>query len=119
MFSRKEAQLMNVLSPFSTYEFRVAAANALGYGPLSMPSPQFNTRPDRIYLPPANVGGGGGKTGDLTITWKPFSGQQQNASGVYYIVFWRRLAGEDPQEVCRAALPVFNSVLSVLPSLSS
>jgi len=99
MFSRKEAQLMNVLSPFSTYEFRVAAANALGYGPLSMPSPQFNTRPDRIYLPPANVGGGGGKTGDLTITWKPFSGQQQNASGVYYIVFWRRLAGEDPQEV--------------------
>lgn len=93
--SRKELQMTNTVSPFSTYEFRISAANTLGYGPSSIPSPTFNTRSDRIYLPPANVGGGGGKTGDLTITWKPFVGQQQNASGVYYKVFWRRLAGVD------------------------
>lgn len=93
--SRKELQLTNTVSPFSTYEFRISAANTLGYGPSSIPSPTFNTRSDRIYIPPANVGGGGGKTGDLTITWKPFVGQQQNASGVYYKVFWRRLAGVD------------------------
>ena len=97
--SRKEAQLINAVSPYSTYEFRIAAANTLGYGPFSIPSPQYNTRPDRIYLPPTNIGGGGGKTGDLTITWTPFVGQQQNASGTYYKVFWRRLAGVDPQEV--------------------
>lgn len=93
--SRKEAQLYNVVSPFSTYEFRISAANALGYGPPSIPSPQYNTRPDRIYRPPANVGGGGGKTGDLTITWTPFVGQDQNATGTYYKVLWRRLAGVD------------------------
>lgn len=97
--SRKEAQLLNAVSPYSTYEFRVSAANTLGYGPFSQPSPQYNTRPDRIYQAPENVGGGGGKTGDLTITWTPFVGQQQNASGVYYKVFWRRAAGENPQEV--------------------
>lgn len=97
--SRREAQLLNAVSPYSTYEFRISAANMLGYGPPSIPSPQYNTRPDRIYQPPANVGGGGGKTGDLTITWTPFVGQQQNASGIYYKVYWRRLAGEDPQEV--------------------
>ena len=97
--SRKEAQLVNTVSPYSTYEFRISAANTLGYGPFSQPSPQYNTRPDRIYEPPYNVGGGGGKTGDLTITWTPFVGQQQNASGVYYKVFWRRAAGENTQEV--------------------
>ena len=93
--SRKETQLINTVSPYSTYEFRISAANTLGYGPPSIPSPQYNTRPDRIYQPPANIGGGGGKTGDLTITWTPFVGQQQNASGTYYKVFWRRLAGVD------------------------
>lgn len=94
--SRREIQLYNSVSPYSTYEFRISASNALGYGPPSIPSPQYNTRPDRIYEPPLNVGGGGGKTGDLTISWTPFVGQQQNASGVYYKVFWRRLAGLDP-----------------------
>ena len=97
--SRKEAQLINAVSPYSTYEFRLAAANSVGYGPFSEPSPQYNTRPDRIYKAPNNVGGGGGKTGDLTITWTPFVGQEQNASGTYYKVFWRRLAGENQQEV--------------------
>ena len=98
--SRKEAQMINAVSPYSTYEFRVSAANTLGYGPPSIPSPSYNTRPDRIYAPPLNVGGGGGKTGDLTITWTPFVGQQQNASGTYYKVFWRRLVGlENPQDV--------------------
>jgi len=97
--SRKETQLLNAVSPYSTYEFRVSAANTLGYGPFSQPSPQYNTRPDRIYQAPDDVSGGGGKTGDLTITWAPFVGQQQNASGVYYKVFWRRAAGENSQEV--------------------
>ena len=47
--SRKEAQLINAVSPYSTYEFRVSASNTLGYGTFSEPSPQYNTRPDRIY----------------------------------------------------------------------
>lgn len=101
--SRKEAHLVNAVSPYSAYEFRIAASNAFGYGPFSVPSPQHNTRPDRIYQAPANVGGGGGKTGDLTITWDPFVGQQQNASGCYYKVMWRRMPGLEGQDVSAEA----------------
>lgn len=66
---RKEALLDNVLSPWSTYEFRVSAANILGYGYPSSPSPQYHTPPDKPRVAPRNVGGGGGKIGDLTISW--------------------------------------------------
>ena len=57
------------LSPWSTYELRVSAANLLGYGPPSLPSPQTNTLisvPDKV---PANITGGEGNNGDLTIRW--------------------------------------------------
>lgn len=59
----------NVLAPWSTYEFRVQAANEYGYGTLSTPSPQFNTPGDKPYRAPSNIVGAGGKIGDLTIAW--------------------------------------------------
>lgn len=67
---RKEAVIESSLSPWSIYEFRVAAGNELGYGVASAPSPQYNTPPDRPYRAPFKIGGGGGKIGDLTITWE-------------------------------------------------
>ena len=67
---RKEAIIESSLSPWSIYEFRVAAGNELGYGIPSAPSPQYNTPPDRPYRAPFKIGGGGGKIGDLTIAWE-------------------------------------------------
>jgi hypothetical protein len=67
---RKEAVIESSLSPWSIYEFRVTAGNELGYGIPSAPSPQYNTAPDRPYRAPPKIGGGGGKIGDLTITWE-------------------------------------------------
>ncbi|KAG8272856.1 Contactin-3 [Homalodisca vitripennis] len=87
---RKEALLDNILRPWSTYEFRVAAANVLGYGFPSAPSPMYNTPPDKPHRAPSNVGGGGGKIGDLTIAWTPLPPEDQAGPGVYYKVFWRR-----------------------------
>ncbi|XP_049844901.1 contactin [Schistocerca gregaria] len=87
---RKEATVENVLSPWSGYEFRVSAANALGYGPPSAPSPIYNTPADVPYKAPSNVGGGGGKIGDLTITWDPLPPQDHNGPGIYYKIFWQR-----------------------------
>uniref|UniRef100_A0A1B6CPI8 Contactin n=1 Tax=Clastoptera arizonana TaxID=38151 RepID=A0A1B6CPI8_9HEMI len=87
---RKEAILENVLVPWSAYEFRIAAANALGYGMFSSPSPQYNTQPDKPLRAPNGIGGGGGKIGDLTIAWEPLSQKYQNGPGIHYKVFWRR-----------------------------
>ncbi|KAK4306056.1 hypothetical protein Pmani_022099 [Petrolisthes manimaculis] len=87
---RMEHQLGDVLSPWSSHEFRVQGVNILGRGEFSKHSPQANTRPDVPFTIPTNLGGGGGKTGDLTITWDPMPGEHQNAPGIYYKVFWKR-----------------------------
>ncbi|XP_069694656.1 contactin [Periplaneta americana] len=87
---RKEAVIESSLSPWSIYEFRVTAGNDLGYGVPSAPSPQYNTPPDRPYRAPARIGGGGGKIGDLTITWEPLRSEDQNGPGIHYKIFWRR-----------------------------
>lgn len=86
---RKEAIVENILTPWSTYEFRVNAWNELGMGPVSAPSPQHLTPPNRPFIPPDNINGGGGKIGDLTITWTPLLPQEQNGPGIHYKVFWK------------------------------
>ncbi|KAL7642096.1 UNVERIFIED_CONTAM: hypothetical protein RMT77_007970 [Armadillidium vulgare] len=89
--SRMEYQLpQGSLTPWASYKFRVQAVNYLGTGIFSEFSPTANTHEDVPFKAPSNVGGGGGKTGDLTITWDPLSEEDQNAPGVYYRVFWRR-----------------------------
>ncbi|XP_027207013.1 contactin [Penaeus vannamei] len=87
---RMEYQLGDFLSPWASHEFRVQGINSLGQGQFSTASPQANTRPDIPFKTPSNLGGGGGKTGDLTITWDPMPGEDQNAPGIYYKLFWRR-----------------------------
>ncbi|KAH0956722.1 hypothetical protein HN011_007833 [Eciton burchellii] len=87
---RKEAYLENVLNPYSTYEFSVSAFNELGYGPSSAPSPQYSTPSDKPTKAPSNISGGGGKIGDLTITWDTLTSSDQNGPGIYYKIFWRR-----------------------------
>ena len=36
--------LVNKLSPFAAYQFRIAAYNEIGMGEYSEPSPSYNTR---------------------------------------------------------------------------
>lgn len=77
------------LSPYCSYEFAVAAVNNLGTGPQSLPSPSHNTLHDKPYTAPQNVGGGGGKIGDLIITWDTLPPMEQNAPNIHYKVFHR------------------------------
>lgn len=86
--SRQQAEVTN-LTPWSSYEFSVAAVNDLGIGTPSTPSPIYSTHEDRPYIAPRNVGGGGGKIGDLTITWDPLLPQEQHSYGIHYKVFYR------------------------------
>ena len=67
-------------------------------GEFSEPSPSYNTLPDRPYKPVQNVRGGGGRTGDLTIIWDPLPRQEQNAPGVYYRVYYRRVGVDEERD---------------------
>lgn len=87
---RKEAMVENALTPWSVYEFRVQSYNELGYSSPSSPSPQHSTPSDKPYEAPTNVGGGGGKIGDLTITWDPLPPSKQNGPNIHYKIFWRK-----------------------------
>uniref|UniRef100_A0A8W7PC28 Contactin n=1 Tax=Anopheles coluzzii TaxID=1518534 RepID=A0A8W7PC28_ANOCL len=85
---RRQATVTN-LTPWCGYEFAVVAVNDLGLGTPSLPSPMYSTLKDRPYIAPRNVGGGGGKIGDLTITWDPLAPHEQNSIDVHYRVFYR------------------------------
>lgn len=85
---RRRAEIEG-LSPYCSYEFAVAAVNNLGTGPQSLPSPSHNTLHDKPYTAPRNVDGGGGKIGDLIITWDPLPPMEQNAPGIHYKVYYR------------------------------
>lgn len=113
---RKEITLEDVLSPFLTYEFRVAAANEYGYGLFSMPSPQYSTPPDKPSRAPSNISGGGGKIGDLTIKWDILGPEDQHGPGVYYKVFWRRKG--DHSEFSSLELKEFGNVGMTVVSIA-
>lgn len=85
---RKRSEIQN-LTPWCGYEFSVAAINDLGVGIPSVPSPMFRTQYDVPYIAPHNLGGGGGKIGDLSITWDPLTPMEQHAPGISYKVFFR------------------------------
>lgn len=85
---RKSAEIEG-LSPYCSYEFAVAAVNNLGVGAQSLPSPSHNTLHDKPSTAPQNIDGGGGKIGDLVITWDTLPPQEQNAPGIHYKIFYR------------------------------
>lgn len=66
---RSEIISGSLLTAWSQHEFRVIAKNGYGSSSPSSSSPIFSTKEERPMKYPGNVGGGGGNTGDLTITW--------------------------------------------------
>lgn len=86
---RKLVYLNNILSPWSTYQFRVAAINEIGMGPYSEPSPSYNTDKSVPFKAPSNVNGGGGKVGTLMIMWDPLPPKDWNAPDIWYRVYYK------------------------------
>ncbi|KAF7669853.1 hypothetical protein LDENG_00128960 [Lucifuga dentata] len=93
------------LFPWTEYEFRVIATNILGTGEPSSPSPKVSTQEAIPVVAPSDVGGGGGTSRELTITWTPVQPQYHYGSNFGYIVAfkpndgmeWRKVTVADPQ----------------------
>uniref|UniRef100_A0AAQ5YCE9 Contactin 1 n=1 Tax=Amphiprion ocellaris TaxID=80972 RepID=A0AAQ5YCE9_AMPOC len=93
------------LFPWTEYEFRVIATNTLGTGDPSSPSPKDKTLDSVPVVAPSGVGGGGGASRELTITWTPVEPQYYYGPNFGYIVAfkpreenqWKRVAVADPQ----------------------
>uniref|UniRef100_A0A674P8R2 Contactin 1 n=1 Tax=Takifugu rubripes TaxID=31033 RepID=A0A674P8R2_TAKRU len=89
------------LFPWTEYEFRVFAANTLGTGEPSSPTAKEKTLDAVPVVAPSNIGGGGGTSRELTITWTP---QHYYGSNFGYIVAfrpfdnkeWRKVMVADP-----------------------
>ncbi|XP_046353215.1 contactin-like [Haliotis rufescens] len=87
--SKRQTTLMNLKSG-AGYQFRVRAMNRYGLGLPSVPTTTIQIPSDKPAKAPEKVGGGGGKVGDLTITWEPLSSEDHNGMGLGYNVFWRK-----------------------------
>lgn len=87
------------LAAWSAYTFRVVAYNTYGRGETSQPSDSCNTNQDKPGSAPQNVGGGGGKIGDLRITWDPLPAQHWNGQDLVYLVYFRKLGIQTAFEV--------------------
>ncbi|KAM9854667.1 contactin-1a [Aulostomus maculatus] len=77
------------LVPWTEYEFRVIATNTLGTGEPSSPSPKERTLDAVPVVAPSDVGGGGGTTRELTITWTPVQEQYYYGPDFGYIVAFK------------------------------
>ena len=83
------------LRPYSAYKLRMRAENELGTSNPSIPSDEFKTLEVKPDLYPQEVGGGGGKVGELVITWRPLDAWQWNGPGIGYEVRWRETGDDD------------------------
>ncbi|XP_007244394.3 contactin-1a [Astyanax mexicanus] len=100
-----EAATVDGLIPWTEYEFRVTATNTLGTGEHSNPSPKIQTLDAVPVVAPSDVGGGGGMSRELTITWTPVQPQYYYGSNFGYIIAfkpeggfeWRKVTVADPQ----------------------
>ncbi|KAJ8373251.1 hypothetical protein AAFF_G00266980 [Aldrovandia affinis] len=101
------AEMANVveLTPWTEYEFRIIATNALGVGEPSVPCPKIRTWEAAPVVAPSDIGGGGGTSRELTITWTPVPPQYYYGRKFGYVVAfkphdytdWRRETVADPE----------------------
>uniref|UniRef100_A0A2K5MUF5 Neural cell surface protein F3 n=1 Tax=Cercocebus atys TaxID=9531 RepID=A0A2K5MUF5_CERAT len=87
------------LIPWMEYEFRVVATNTLGRGEPSIPSNRIKTDGAAPNVAPSDVGGGGGRNRELTITWAPLSREYHYGNNFGYIVAFKPFDGEEWKKV--------------------
>uniref|UniRef100_A0A674F8F6 Contactin 1 n=1 Tax=Salmo trutta TaxID=8032 RepID=A0A674F8F6_SALTR len=100
-----ETAMVVDLFPWTEYEFRVIATNTLGTGDPSSPSPKVTTLEAVPVVAPSDIGGGGGTSKELTITWTPVQPQYYYGRNFGYIIAfkphdvydWMKVTVVDPE----------------------
>uniref|UniRef100_UPI003590201E contactin-3-like n=1 Tax=Myxine glutinosa TaxID=7769 RepID=UPI003590201E len=77
------------LTPWTDYEFRLIAINALGHSKSSPPSRRTRTLSAAPKIYPEGLGGGKGKRHELVITWKPIERKFRHGPDFGYIIAFR------------------------------
>ncbi|TDH10291.1 hypothetical protein EPR50_G00073480 [Perca flavescens] len=78
------------LTPFTYYEFRVIAVNAIGMSRPSRPSTRFQSSGAPPDVIPKNVKGVGTWRNNMEISWEPLTYREWNGPHLKYLVWWRR-----------------------------
>ena len=107
---RREYYIEGLLSPWAAYSFRVAAYNNIGLGEWCEPSPTYNTRPEKPDRSVTHIRSDGGRTGDLTVRWRPLAHEHQNAPGIYYRVYYRRTGVDEERDFQQKTLKNLGNV---------
>uniref|UniRef100_G3PC47 Contactin-2 n=1 Tax=Gasterosteus aculeatus aculeatus TaxID=481459 RepID=G3PC47_GASAC len=85
----ESARVMGLM-PWMDYEFQVIASNILGSGEPSMPSHTIRTQQAAPTVAPSGLGGGGGDSNELIVTWTPMAREYQNGDGFVYVLAFRK-----------------------------
>ncbi|KAK9399608.1 contactin-1 [Crotalus adamanteus] len=87
------------LIPWMEYEFRIMATNILGTGDPSIPSQKIRTEGSPPNVAPSEVGGGGGSSRELTITWVPLPKEYHFGNNFGYVVSFKSFDQNDWKSV--------------------
>lgn len=80
-----------ILHGHLNYQFRVYAANMVGPGPPSEPTPRYKTPPAAPDKNPENIKIQGHQPHQMEISWEPLLPIEHNGPGLEYKVSYRRL----------------------------
>ncbi|CAF0979230.1 unnamed protein product [Rotaria magnacalcarata] len=112
-FNKFITTTLSDLSAFTDYSFRVFATNVYGSGERSDVSATCTTQPDIPGLAPTDLGGGGGKVGDLRITWNPLPMEFWNGPNLTYRIYVQK-KGENRRQIFNVIYPLRNFLITHL-----
>ncbi|XP_032809965.1 neuronal cell adhesion molecule isoform X2 [Petromyzon marinus] len=114
----RNSVLLDSLSPYVSYRFRVVAVNSVGPSEPSLPTERCLTVSASPQINPSGVKGEGTNPTNMIISWTPMRGVDQNGPGFGYRVSWRLQSSGDAEWTTETVLNRSHVVVSGTPTFS-